>query len=161
MTEPHEALRDLYVVHLEPDGPFWHVWVPSLVGARSSGDSRFHALEGIREAIAAAEGIPDEDVGSIRLEVHELRGDRPRRARTQGTLARTSEERRLFGTYKTPPGSISWVEHEEVWLAYRKRYGTSQNAEQIHARGGFGKEEAEMILGRPLKTWEAHQVSDL
>ena len=53
----------------------------------------------------------------------------------------------------TLPGTISWEEHEEVWRSYAARYGTGQSAERMNERGGFGKEEAEDLLRRPLRTW--------
>lgn len=55
------------------------------------------------------------------------------------------------------PGTITWPEHCEVWEAYAKRFGRDQSAERILERGGFGKDEAEMLLGRPLRTWEPRQ----
>lgn len=53
-----------------------------------------------------------------------------------------------------PRGTITWSEHCEVWDAYAKRGHGAQSAERIVERGGFGKAEAEMLLGRPLRTWE-------
>lgn len=52
------------------------------------------------------------------------------------------------------PGTITWSEHCEVWEAYARRGCCGQDAERIAARGGFGKAEAEKLLGRPLRTWE-------
>ena len=54
-----------------------------------------------------------------------------------------------------PPGSITWEEHVEVWMAYAKKYGNGQSAERMAERCGFGKTEAENLLGRPLRTWES------
>lgn len=42
-----------------------------------------------------------------------------------------------------PPGA-AWLARIEV-----------EPAERIVERGGFGKNEAEMLLGRPLTTWRA------
>lgn len=53
-----------------------------------------------------------------------------------------------------PPGTMTWSEHCEVWEAYAKRGHRSQDAERIADRGGFGKAEAEKLIGRPLRTWE-------
>lgn len=50
------------------------------------------------------------------------------------------------------PGTISWEEHLEVWEKYNEKY-TGQSAEKIAARGGFGFFEAQVYLGRPLRTW--------
>jgi len=52
------------------------------------------------------------------------------------------------------PGTIAWEEHLEVYAVYSKKYGTQQSAERLAARGGFGKLEAESLLGHPLRTWE-------
>lgn len=54
-----------------------------------------------------------------------------------------------------PPGTMTWSEHCEVWEAYAKTLpGGCQSAERIADRGGFGKAEAEKLIGRPLRTWE-------
>lgn len=53
------------------------------------------------------------------------------------------------------PGTIVWSEHLEVWEAYAKRW-PGQSAERIAERGGFGFFEAQDLLGRPLRTWQAH-----
>lgn len=53
-----------------------------------------------------------------------------------------------------PPGTMAWSEHCEVWEAYAKRGHGNQDAERIADRGGFGKQEAEKLIGRPLRTWE-------
>lgn len=53
------------------------------------------------------------------------------------------------------PGSISWAEHLEAYAAYSKKYGTSQSAERIAARGGFGFEELSKLLGHVPTTFEA------
>lgn len=60
---------------------------------------------------------------------------------------------------KIPPGTIEWTEHEEVYAVYALQFGRSQSAERIAERGGFGYEEAEKLLGRPLKTWIPHGIS--
>lgn len=77
----------------------------------------------------------------------------PRRAPVQGVLVGSSRR----GRRSTPSGTITWAEHEEVWRAYASQYGRSQDAERIAARGGFGKQEAERLLGRPLSTWEENR----
>jgi len=37
---------------------------------------------------------------------------------------------------------IPWDVHLKIYEGYSKKYGTSQSAEQISARGGFGYNEA-------------------
>ena len=51
------------------------------------------------------------------------------------------------------PGTISWAEHEEAWLGYAEKFGSSQSAERIAERGGFSYEELVMFLGHEPKTW--------
>jgi len=52
-----------------------------------------------------------------------------------------------------PPGTITWAEHLLAYAAYSKRYGTSQSAERLAERGGFGYLELVMFLpGKPM-TW--------
>lgn len=53
-----------------------------------------------------------------------------------------------------PWGTIEWWEHEAVWAAYAKRYGTQQSAERINERGGFGYTEVVDFLGHEPTTWE-------
>lgn len=53
------------------------------------------------------------------------------------------------------PGTITWTEHEEIWRAYAKQYGTGQSAERIAERGGFGYQEATLLLGHEPRTWVA------
>lgn len=52
-------------------------------------------------------------------------------------------------------GVISWAEHLLVYEAYAAKYGRSQTPERIAERGGFGRREAEALLGRDLETWRA------
>lgn len=52
------------------------------------------------------------------------------------------------------PGSIAWSEHLEAWNRYAARYGTSQSAERVAERGGFGYEELLIFLRRTPMTWE-------
>lgn len=54
-----------------------------------------------------------------------------------------------------PEGTITWEEHVEVWTRYAAEYGSRQSAERMAERGGFGFYEAQNLLGRPLKTWDA------
>lgn len=58
---------------------------------------------------------------------------------------------------KRGPGTITWAEHLEVWSKYAQRHGKGQSAEHIEERGGWGYDEAEKLLGRPLTTWEPGQ----
>lgn len=55
-------------------------------------------------------------------------------------------------------GTISWDEHLQVWQAYDKKWRCGQSAERVAARGGFGRREAEQLLGRPLATLEPHEA---
>lgn len=41
-----------------------------------------------------------------------------------------------------------------AWESYRARYGASQSAERIAERGGFGRGELRMFLGREPETFE-------
>jgi hypothetical protein len=52
-------------------------------------------------------------------------------------------------------GTISWEEYEEAYRDYARRFGTSQSAERLAQRGGFGYAELVDHLGHPPKTWEA------
>jgi len=51
------------------------------------------------------------------------------------------------------PGTISWAEHELAWATYAARHGSSQSAEEIAARSGFGYTEVILLLGREPETW--------
>jgi hypothetical protein len=51
------------------------------------------------------------------------------------------------------PGTITWSEHLEAYADYAKRYGTSQSAERLAERGGFGYRELQYHLGRDPLTW--------
>lgn len=73
------------------------------------------------------------------------RAQEERRTRVQGTSGCDASGR---GPWKIPPGTITWTEHLEVYEAYAKRFGRDQSAERIAERGGFGKDEAEMVLKR-------------
>lgn len=50
-------------------------------------------------------------------------------------------------------GTIAWSEHVEAWNAYAMTLGSSQSAERIAERGGFGYSELRMLLGREPSTW--------
>lgn len=52
-------------------------------------------------------------------------------------------------------GTVEWHEHECAWRDYARRYGTSQSAERIAERGGFGYGELVVHLGHAPLTWEA------
>lgn len=54
---------------------------------------------------------------------------------------------------KVGPGTISWSEHLEAWTAYCARYGSSQSAERLAERGGFGFNELCGFLGHEPTTW--------
>lgn len=53
-----------------------------------------------------------------------------------------------------PDGIMSWEEHLAVYEAYAAKYGREQSPMRIAERGGFGKEEAEKLIGRPLTSWK-------
>ncbi len=52
------------------------------------------------------------------------------------------------------PGTISWAEHEEAYREYARRYGTSQSAERLAERAGFGWFELCEFLGHEPRTWK-------
>ena len=58
--------------------------------------------------------------------------------------------------WRFKPGTISWGEHAEAYTEYAKRHGTSQTAERIAERGGFGYSELVKLLGHSPKTWMPH-----
>ena len=62
------------------------------------------------------------------------------------------------GRIANPPGWITWAEHLEVYDAYAERFGRGQTAERLAERGGFSKNEAEGLLGRPLTTWKPREA---
>lgn len=76
-----------------------------------------------------------------------------RRAPVQGDLAIKR------GDPGHADGSITWVEHEEVWRAYANKYGRGQSAERIAERGGFGFREIVSLTGSAPKTWQPVDVS--
>jgi hypothetical protein len=51
------------------------------------------------------------------------------------------------------PGSIAWAEHLDAWSAYAAKFGSSQDADRIADRGGFGYGELCTFLGHEPKTW--------
>lgn len=55
---------------------------------------------------------------------------------------------------KRVAGTITWEEHLEAYADYAKRYGTSQSAERLAERGGFGYDELVDHLGHAPTTWE-------
>jgi len=59
--------------------------------------------------------------------------------------------------YSIPKGTISWEEHLEAWEAYSETYGSSQSAERIAERHGFGFLELVILLGHAPETWEGDQ----
>ena len=71
-----------------------------------------------------------------------------RRAPVQGELSFR------IGQRGHTDGSIEWAEHEEVWRAYAKKWGSSQSAERIAERGGFGYREIIALTGDAPKTWQ-------
>lgn len=77
--------------------------------------------------------------------------DVSRRAPVQGNYWRPKGER------GQAPGTIDWIEHEEIWKAYAREFpssAASQDAARIAERGGFGYGEIVALTGAPPKTWE-------
>lgn len=70
-----------------------------------------------------------------------------RRAPVQGEYASTRRGPAI------PPGTVSWEEHLAAYAVYAGRYGRSQSAEHLAARGGFGYNELTKFLGHEPKTW--------
>jgi len=58
------------------------------------------------------------------------------------------------------PGSVAWSEHLLAWSDYARRYGTSQSAERLAERGGFGYAELTDHLGHEPTTWEPRRPHD-
>jgi hypothetical protein len=74
-----------------------------------------------------------------------------------------TERRALVQAEKTPltgvrrfvqAGTVSWEEHLAAWTQYALRFGSSQSAERIAERGGFGYFELSALLGHEPKTWQ-------
>lgn len=87
--------------------------------------------------------------------------ERDRRAPVQGDgpchLDRAHPWRQRWtkshGREPIPPGWISWAEHLKAYADYSGRYGTSQSAERLAQRGGFGFLELVDHLGHDPETW--------
>ena len=58
-----------------------------------------------------------------------------------------------YGKTRRAPGTVTWAEHEEAYTAYAARFGTSQSAERLAERGGFGYQEMTHFLGHEPTTW--------
>lgn len=71
-----------------------------------------------------------------------------RRAPVQGDSNRPRAERRHGD------GTVAWSEHLEAYAVYSARYGTSQSAERLAERAGFGYDELVALLGHEPKTWQ-------
>lgn len=56
------------------------------------------------------------------------------------------------GRPRKPAGTVAWWEHEKAWEDYGARY-SSQDAERIAERGGFGYWEMTDHLGHEPTTW--------
>lgn len=59
------------------------------------------------------------------------------------------------GRRAMPAGTVAWPEHVEAYVNYAARYGNSQSAERLAARGGFGYWEITEFLGHEPTTWVA------
>ena len=53
-----------------------------------------------------------------------------------------------------PDGTVAWEEHLEAYVPYAARYGTSQSAERLAERCGFGYWEMTDLLGHEPTTWQ-------
>lgn len=73
-----------------------------------------------------------------------------RRAPVQSEYANPAKGRKAIG-----PGTVAWSEHLEAYAGYSGRYGTSQSAERLAQRGGFGYYEMVEFLGHEPTTWSA------
>lgn len=47
---------------------------------------------------------------------------------------------------REPPGSVDWDVHMRAFAEYARRFGNSQSAERIAARGGFDQSELRCLL---------------
>jgi hypothetical protein len=63
------------------------------------------------------------------------------------------QNKQTWRTRRIPNGSIAWEEHLQAHQQYCAWYGSSQSAERIAERGGFGVFELICLLGRPPLTW--------
>ena len=54
---------------------------------------------------------------------------------------------------KRDAGTITWSEYLEAYAEYARRYGTSQSAERLAERSGFGYNELCVFLGHEPNTW--------
>lgn len=59
-----------------------------------------------------------------------------------------------FGEPRHASGTVAWVEHVEAYTEYAARFGTSQSAERLAQRGGFGYREITGLLGHEPTTWK-------
>jgi len=63
------------------------------------------------------------------------------------------------GTKGRENGTITWEEHLEIYEAYVKKWGCSdQSAERIAERAGFGYGEIIDLTGQPPKTWQENDT---
>ena len=63
------------------------------------------------------------------------------------------QEQRFDGKPARGPGTIAWWEHMLAYSDYSHRYGSSQSAERLAERGGFGYLELVDFLGHEPTTW--------
>lgn len=105
-----------------------------------------HKLRAIIHATPASRETPNVMSCSS---LKELRKRLERRVPVQGEFHRGAN-------WRFNPGTISWGEHAEAYTEYAKRHGTSQTAERIAERGGFGYSELVKLLGHSPKTWTPH-----
>lgn len=70
-----------------------------------------------------------------------------------GRRARVQSEYQTSKRGPKPPGTVTWVEHLKAYEKYAALYGTSQSAERLVERGGFGYWEITDLLGHEPETW--------
>lgn len=69
-----------------------------------------------------------------------------KRAPVQGEYAGKRGEARAAGT-------VTWEEHLEAYAGYAAKFGSSQSAERLAERAGFGYHEMTDFLGHEPTTW--------
>lgn len=75
-----------------------------------------------------------------------------KRAPLQGEYSQPATQSRPASPARAS-GSISWDEHIECYAGYSAKYGNSQSAETLAARGGFGWREFVDFTGHEPTTW--------
>lgn len=95
-----------------------------------------------------------DEIGAIRDAWERDRASTERRALVQGDYSARGIPKGHAGQ---EPGTIAWWEHLEAYADYARRYGTSQSAERLNDRGGFGYLELVDHLKRAPTTWRKRE----